>query len=138
VELLKANFGNVFSLDEAAAAYPQMTKPEVLASADLIVHPSGYEGNSMFIAESLASGVPIVAYDVGFLWSARDEDGRVGRVIPRVLRDPGLFLSVVRTTLGGLDLIEMGQRAREIAVERLSIERFRREWRNFGEDIEAK
>lgn len=142
---------HVLSLDEALAfmqsrwdsgrcSGPQWTKPEVLALADLVVHPSGFEGNSMFVAETLACGVPIVAYDVGFLWSIRQQIGmEVGFILDRNKRSPALTEVAVQAVIHA-DLADFhrvrSENARRIALERLSISRFRESWRSYVQEIE--
>ncbi len=39
--------------------------PEIMASADVLVHPTRKEGFGLVLAEALAAGLPIVATDVG-------------------------------------------------------------------------
>lgn len=109
------------------------TKPEALAVADLVIHPSGYEGNSMFVAEAMACGVPVVGYDVGFLWSIRGRD--VGYVMPRTKRSPEVTVAFVQQALDEASSV-MGPRCRDAALECLSIKRFRADWRSYVEEIE--
>jgi len=139
IEFLKKKIPSchILSLDEAHSLVEQRegasrTKAEVLALADIVVHPSGFEGNSMFVAEALACGVPVVGYDVGFLWSVRDRE--IGYVIPRTNRSPEATATAVQHVLNDA-LPEMGERCRELAVRSLSIERFRGEWRRYVEGI---
>ena len=56
--------------------------PEVFAAADLFVLASDDEGLPMVAIEAMASGLPVVATEVG---SVRDlvEDGRTGRVVAK-------------------------------------------------------
>lgn len=137
--LIELNRCHVMSLDEASAWFQGFddgpwSKAEVLAQADMVVHPSGYEGNSMFVAEALACGVPIVAYDVGYLaeFSGRTD---FGHVIPLRERSPGTtFCSVVSILLSSSsELAAMGGLARSIAP---SIESFSVNWRSYVEEIE--
>jgi len=67
--------------------------------ADLLVHPSRYEGFGLQVAEALAAGLPVVctnagalpevAGDAALLTDPGDEDGFVRNVV-RVLREPEL------------------------------------------------
>jgi glycosyltransferase involved in cell wall biosynthesis len=129
---------DVLSLDEAYERFQfysdqPWTKPEVLAQATLVVHPSGFEGNSMFVAESLACGVPVVAYDVGAL---SDYD-LCGLIMDRSERSPQRTLECVRWMLGREDhRIAAALCAREFAVEQLSIDRFNSQWRSYIEEVE--
>jgi glycosyltransferase involved in cell wall biosynthesis len=73
--------------------------PDLLAAADLLVHPSLEEGFSNAILEAMAAGRPVVATDVGGNAEAVC-DGRTGWLVPprdtaalthailRMLRDP--------------------------------------------------
>lgn len=146
-----SQFGIVLSLDELHSktfglgrevpgldpSVDRWEKNLTLTQADLVVHPSGYEGNSMFVAEALACGVPIVGYDVGFAYWLKDLgwDDRVGSIISRVTRSPETTLAWVQKTLED-DLPLMGKNAREVAVKYLSIESFRSNWREYVEEIE--
>lgn len=129
----------VLSLDEARMWFEKLSgrswsKPYVLAQADIVVHPSGYEGNSMFIAESLSCNVPVVGYDVGYLWSQRDT---LGYVLDRNRRSPEYTLYGVDTLLSLLKQFpDLGLPWRELALRDLSIEKFRAEWRSYVEEIE--
>lgn len=139
IEALVDLDADIMSLDEAYRkfqVYSDMpwTKPKVLAQADLVVHPSGFEGNSLFVAESLSCGIPVVGYDVGYLWSVRDEHPGVLR---RSERDPErtayaahVFVEVLKQ-FGSIDAP-----ARELALRDLSITSFRENWRSYVEEIE--
>lgn len=129
---------DVLSLDEAYESFKfysdrPWTKPEVLAQADLVVHPSGFEGNSLFVAESLACGLPVVGYGVGFLWSIRD---RAWSVLDRRMRSPEQTSYGVHTMLEALRMGWHVPASREIAVADLSIDRFRAEWRDYVAGLE--
>lgn len=131
---------NVMSLDEAYGHFMlrsdrPWTKPMVLAQADLVVHPSGYEGNSLFVAESLACGVPVVGYDVGFLYSLRN--GPLPSVMHRSKRSPSHTLETVRWMLSDEErLIRAARVARIIATQHLDMSLFRQDWRSYIEWIE--
>lgn len=133
---------HVLSLDEAHALFndrePGWTKPEVLAQADIVVHPSGFEGNSMFVAETLACGVPIVGYDVGFLWLVKRDLPVVGKILDRNNRSPLETGAAVVAMVMGNYLKEWGENARKIALERLSIQGFQEDWRSYVDDVERK
>ena len=139
IELLKREFPEpyqVMSLDEAYSAWHIRSdhpweKHEVLAQADLFVHPSGYEGNSMMVAEVLSSGLPIVCYDVGFMCYPGCGPEAVGRIIPRSERSPERTLQAVHDVLSekGFARQNMGLRARGLAEQYLDISVFRQRWR---------
>jgi len=139
IELLQRELdADVLSLDEAYGMFQLFsdrlwTKPEVLSQANLIVHPSAFEGNSMFVAEGLACGVPVVGYDVGYLWSVP----WLGTVIDRKERKPGVTLEKVRACLADEFLHDRFSSNSRMLVERdLSSERFCSEWRSYVEEIE--
>lgn len=124
----------VLSLDEMVERYGG-PKEWALSQGDIFVHPSGYEGNSMMVAEALACGLPIVGYDVGFLWGVRNMLGL--QVMPRTERSPEKTLENVKIVLEAPDLFSvMGEISRGTAEEYLSIERFRSSWREYVEEIE--
>lgn len=140
IDLLSRHYGNVFSLDEAMALFPRLTKAQVLSRADLVVHPSGFEGNSMFVAEALSCGIPIVCYDVGFAWKLWREPtyGKMGIIIHRSERTPERTLEACREffELPEDVRMNMGNRAKIMARDDLSIERFKMRWRSYVEEIE--
>ncbi|VAW42981.1 hypothetical protein MNBD_CHLOROFLEXI01-4756 [hydrothermal vent metagenome] len=57
--------------------FPESEKPDLLAAADLLLHPSGNESFGIVFAEAWAAGKPVVGADVGALASliAEGEDG---------------------------------------------------------------
>jgi glycosyltransferase involved in cell wall biosynthesis len=142
IEYLKKNLdADVLSLDEAAE-FVSGTKRFAMQQADFVVHPSGYEGNSMFVAEALSSGTPVVGYDVGFLWKKKRDHGMLDTGLIMSRADRTMYMTEIgaQTELGILiQYPEMHTRkrlkAREVAVEELSIERFGREWRSYIQDI---
>lgn len=123
----------ILSLDEEHAWLERVSgrswaKPYALAQADLVIHPSGYEGNSMFVAEALACGVPVLGYDVGFLWSVRDRL----TVMDRRRRSPEHTLLQARALLADeASLWRSGEMGRMIAEACLRIEVFREAWRSY-------
>lgn len=136
--------GEVLLLDEAAQKW-EMEKYKALRLAHMVVQPSAYEGNSYFVLETLASGTPIVAYDVGLLWSIKEIAKRngiepcIGAIIPRKYRSPeetakvAKFIcdSVVRDGSTGRNQYNPRQ-----VAELFSIQRFHDQWRNYLEDYE--
>ena len=57
--------------------FPESEKPDLLAAADLLVHPSGNESFGIVFVEAWAAGKPVIGADVGALASliAEGEDG---------------------------------------------------------------
>jgi len=160
IELLNKSLdADVMSLDDAYQRFSffsdrPWSKSEVLAQADLVVHPSGYEGNSMFIAEALSCGVPVVGYAVGFLWKflrtqtsrsigeilSVHEDGSGFREPKRTLRACEEVLKLHESILCkwyGMSINKklMGDYARELAVKELSITKFNENWHSYIEEI---
>lgn len=146
IKYLKENLKdiNIFSLDEAAKEY-NLSKQEVLAQADLVVHPSNFEANSMFCLEVLASGVPLVAYNVGLLWKYWQEnlkyangldadygfpkDFGIGIIMNRNKRSPKLTLKAVQKILE-LIKYEYFFQPREW-VKQFSLDHFHKNWYNY-------
>ena len=68
IEYVKKNVNaKILSLDEAHVTYGG-DKYSVLSMADFVLIPSSFEGNSYFLLETLACGVPVVAYDIGLMY----------------------------------------------------------------------
>jgi len=140
IQALKdTRLGQVVSLDELFNTFHrEIPKNELLASADLVVHPSGFEGNSMFVAETLACGVPFVGYDVGFAWQLRRDGNDIGWVLNRQHRHPLQTLDAVQCVLNMDEETRqtMGKNARDVAVKHLSLTKFNKEWRQYVDWLE--
>lgn len=76
--------------------FPESEKPELLAVADLLVHPSGNESFGIVFAEAWAAGKPVIGADVGALASLIDagQDGLLFRY-----GDPASMAAQVLTLL---------------------------------------
>jgi hypothetical protein len=127
----------VLLLDAAQRALGLGDKYESLGQADLVIQPSAYEGNSYFVLETLACGVPIVAYNVGLLNSISEICQRegltrhtIGCVIDRKLYSPEETLKVSRFILESVMRDRTQYNPREVA-ELFSIQRFGTEWQNY-------
>jgi glycosyltransferase involved in cell wall biosynthesis len=133
IEHLKKHVdADVILLDEAPDFF-KLPKYPALSQADLVVHPSAHEGNSFFLLETLASGVPIVSYDVGLMYrAARGPDPLVGSVIlDRRSRSKEVTLGGVERLLEpGRDLSFDGSMARYFA-EAYSTDVFRKNWLDY-------
>ncbi len=137
IEALKKLDADVMLLDEAAAAHSR-PKYEMLAHADLVVHPSAHEGNSYFVLETLACGVPLVTYNVGLMWELweRGFQGNFGSVIDRTERSPHRTTVVTRCALEELSAgnAYWTYNARKMASAH-SIEKFRQSWQHYVESL---
>ncbi len=123
----------VLSLDEMIEKYGG-PKEWALSQANMVVHPSGYEGNSMFVAESLACGLPIVGYEVGALYSP--EASLCGVTIERSRRSPATTVEVTKWLLNRPDFLTCAAtEARKFAIAELSKTAFNRNWREYVEEI---
>jgi glycosyltransferase involved in cell wall biosynthesis len=71
---------------------------EILAAADVIVHPSLSEALCSALIEAVALGKPVVASDVS---GTRDILGEYGKIVPPA--DSDALADAVRSTLTGLD-----------------------------------
>lgn len=137
IEHLKNHINaDVKSLDQAynysKLMWPDpLDKYEVLAQADLVVIPSGYEGNSYFALETLACDVPVVAYKVG-LFHEIDELGLadfVGDIIDRQMRFDVEFTNRTKEMLE--DLTNEGFVSPRSVAERYSLNKFHKQWRDY-------
>ncbi|HTY24967.1 MAG TPA: glycosyltransferase family 4 protein [Desulfomonilaceae bacterium] len=117
---LKA-LSKVLAIDHAVSFLGFVPEPfELLALADILVHPSNIEGVSQAIGEGMAAGMPIVVSDVGGLREIMTP-GINGVMVPP--GDEEAFAQAV------LDLIEnrerraqLGNAARRFIKEQYSIE----------------
>lgn len=121
---------DVYLLDEAEQKLG-IPKYEALAQADLVVHPSAHEGNSYAMLETLASGVPLVAYEVGLMKEARrliagQGPEPIGVILDRDRRSPELTVEGVKFALTRLKRFQ----PREFAM-RYSLGRFQQDWRDY-------
>ena len=108
-------------MDLEFKGYPSDAEMVALyASSDMLVLPSRDEGLPYVIVEALASGLPVVASDVGGISDAV-RDGVNG-----ILIEPGaadqLAAAMRRLALDTRYRRELGERARQIAVEEFSSE----------------
>jgi glycosyltransferase involved in cell wall biosynthesis len=126
---------DVMLLDEAAA-FLELPKYEALANADLVVQPSAYEGNSYFVLETLACDVPIVAYDVGLLYSISTiakNNGIIpciGSIINRDFRSPEETAKVAKFILDSVSRERSLYNPRKVA-ELFSIQNFHEQWKGY-------
>ncbi len=110
--------------------------PELLRAADLFVLPSGYEGSSNASMEAMATGLPVIAFDVGGM-SELVRPNHTGWLVPP--DHPDRLADVILAALIDRSARQRaGQTARRaIVAEQVSISL--RRWSNPGEsgDIPA-
>ncbi len=100
---------------------PPRELPQVLRSLSLLVASPRYEGFGMTPLEAMASGLAVVATDTGVFRQVIDE-GETGYVVG-IDQLEQLTNAVLRITEDPKHLHDMGRRAREVAVDRLSLDR---------------
>ncbi len=128
--------GVLLSLDDAYARLAHVdtfSKYDVLSAADLVVIPSGFEGNSYFLLECLACDVPVVAYDVGLPYELKHVLGvgsLVGRILDRCDREPAYTVNEVHSFINDRERKEVTPR--NIATK-FSLRRFGDEWTQYLE-----
>jgi glycosyltransferase involved in cell wall biosynthesis len=123
----------VLSLDEAAE-FLKMSKYEALANADLVVHPSAHEGNSYFVLETLACGIPLISYNVGLMYHSWRDNQKAAYVLDRNERSPE------KTAAAVVEFFDKGPpyklRPRAFA-EQHSIQQFHDDWKEYLIDHES-
>lgn len=87
--------------------------PDLLASADVLVSTSAWEGQPINIQEALAAGLPVVATDVG---GTREVTGDAARLVP--YPDPDALTAQIATVLSDPDVADqLRQAGRRRAAE---------------------
>jgi glycosyltransferase involved in cell wall biosynthesis len=105
-----------------------------LQAADLFVLPSATEGLSNSLLEAMACGLPVVATDVG---GAPDvvTSGQSGWLVPA--EDPSALQNTILTALADSSLHQhMGHQARQVIVERYSLDTVANKLVNLYKSIE--
>ena len=93
--------------------------PEILRAADLFVMPSESEGLPIAAIEALASGTPIIGFDVGGMAEVVTDRGN-GRIVPAA--DQPAFIDAVAQTLADPALLRAYSQHGVRAAGRFSIE----------------
>jgi glycosyltransferase involved in cell wall biosynthesis len=94
--------------------------PDLLRAMDVFVLPSLAEGISNTILEAMASGLPIVATDVGGNYELVDQD-KTGFLVPR--NDPAALADAIRVYVDDPDLRRRhGAAARKRSEDEFSID----------------
>jgi len=95
--------------------------PDLLAAADVLVHPARVEGFGYAVAEAMAAGLPVVATDASSLPELVDA-GRTGVLFPP--EDAGALAEAVAAYLADPELrARHGAAGREKAEREFSLER---------------
>jgi D-inositol-3-phosphate glycosyltransferase len=93
----------------------QDTLPYYYSAAEVLVMPSLYESFGMVALEAMASGIPVIASEVGGL-GYLVQDGVTGYTVPD--SDPSVLCERLSMLLGNTELRnEMGARAAEYAKD---------------------
>lgn len=100
-------------------------KGDLLRASHVYVQPSHHEGMPLSILEAMAQALPIVATRVGAVPEVL-KDGREGILVSP--RKPGMLADAMRRLIVDRTLRRrMAKAAHTLAVERFSLDRFRRE-----------
>lgn len=127
-EVKKLDQADVVLLDDAPGFFG-IPKYPALAQADMVLVPSAHEGNSYFVLEALASGVPVVGYDVGLMFRAVRENAPVGCIMHRTNRSKEETAKAVAFCLNSPTALSECK-PREW-VSQFSVENFQQEWRDY-------
>jgi len=107
--------------------------PELLRAMDIFVLPSLAEGISNTILEAMASGLPIVATDVGGNCELVDH-GRTGFLVPRA--DPAAMAAAIRRYVEDSALRrEHGAQGRRRCEKTFSIDTMVRRYGEFYDEV---
>lgn len=129
IKLLEKSLDADLVLLDDAARFFGVPKYRALAQADLVVIPSAHEGNSYFCLEALACDVPVVAYNVGLLYKAWNDQAPLGRLFSREARSPELFMNSVKYFLDS-NRESLYLRPRQW-VSQFSLENFQNQWKEY-------
>jgi D-inositol-3-phosphate glycosyltransferase len=100
---------------EFVGSKPQEMLPLYYSAADITVMPSHYESFGLVAVESMASGTPVIASNVGGL-SFTVKDGETGFLVPE--ENHFALAEQVHTLLKNSDLrMKMGEQAAEHALQ---------------------
>jgi glycosyltransferase involved in cell wall biosynthesis len=110
--------------------------PALLSAADVSVMPSLNEALSNVLLESMAAGAPVVATDVGGTAEALQHE-HSGLLIPP--KNPAAMAAAINRLLANPPLAcELGARARQVIVERFSLNRMVADTAAVYEDLLAR
>lgn len=120
---------------EEVVSFPGFTEDpiEVLAGAAASVMTSRREGFGLAVAESLAAGTPVVAYDVDYGPAELVEDGVNGRVVPDASIDQ--LASALVDVLSDAQAWRRMSQAAPASAERLRPEVVAAQWLDLATDV---
>jgi Glycosyl transferases group 1 len=105
-------------------AFPRATLSQLVATYRFFFHPIRYTSFGMAACEAMMLGVPIVALATTEMPTVIENgvSGYIDTSVPRLI-------DAMRELIDDPQLArEMGEHAREVAIERFGIERFARDW----------
>ena len=129
---LKAQVDTLGLAGRAHLLGPRSDIPAILAGLDVFVSSSTREGMPLAVFEAMAAGLPIVSTRVGGVPEIAAE-GEVAWFCPPG-DAPALAEAMYRAATSGR-LHTMGRAAREVALNRLGIERMQRSYQALFEDL---
>ncbi len=107
--------------------------PSLLASAEIFVLPSRWEGLPLVVIEAMFAGLPVVATRVGGV-SELVEDGKTGILVPP--NHPDALARAIRQLLDDRTLARtMGQAGRERALQEFTLDRMLSETERLYADL---
>ena len=107
--------------------------PALLSGMDLFVLPSRMEGMALTLIEAMASGLPVVATDVGGSHEVV-ADGKTGVLVPA--EDPEALAGALRTLLLDPGMRRaFGDAGRIVAEQRFSVERMARDYAALYDEV---
>lgn len=109
---------------------------EILSQIDIFVLPSLWEGLGLAALEAAAAGKPIVASRIGGIPEIIEHEVTGILVEPKNVKS--LADGLERMLLGEVEAKEMGKRAREVVVQKFSVEKMVREYEKLYEELVAK
>jgi len=107
--------------------------PKILSKVDIYVQPSLWEGLCITVIEAMASGLPVIASDVGGV-SESVVNGRTGFLVPP--KDPEILAKKIIHLIKNPNLRkEMGENGRKIAEKKYSTDKMMAKIENLLNEI---